>query len=93
VTLAVSSGQAQAQGPVCKILEATRDFDLILFRTRYNAKVEYAPSAGKTVKSVSIVLYENLGPDGMGGFKKGEEKHRKEFEPPQVNANGGTDWL
>jgi hypothetical protein len=55
--------------------------------------VEYAPSAGKTVKSITIVLYENLGPDGMGGFKKGEEKHRKKFEPPKVNANGGTDWL
>jgi hypothetical protein len=45
------------------------------------------------VKSITIVLYENLGPDGMGGFKKGEEKHRKKFEPPKVNANGSTDWL
>jgi hypothetical protein len=89
----MSPEQARDQKPVCKVPEATRNFDPATSRTTYLAKVEYAPSAGKTVKSITIVLYENLGPDGMGGFKRGQEKDRKKFEPPKVNANGSTDWL
>jgi hypothetical protein len=74
-------------------LEATRDFDIAQFRTTYNVKVEYKPSAGKTAKSITIRLYENLGPDGNGGFKKGAEKDNKTFPSPPVNQNGSTDWF
>ena len=41
-------------GPVCKILEATRNAGPHLKFTTYQAKVEYKPSKNKTVKSITI---------------------------------------
>jgi hypothetical protein len=89
--LATSRGMARDQKRVYRVVEATRDVGN--GRTVYRVKVEYRPAAGAEVKKITIKLYENLGPDGRGGFKKGAEKDKKSFPSPPVSANGGTDWF
>jgi hypothetical protein len=89
--LATSLGLARDEKRVYRVVEATRDVDN--GRTAYRVKVEYRPAPGAEVKKITIKLYENLGPDGRGGFKKGAEADRKTFPSPPVSANGGTDWF
>jgi hypothetical protein len=82
-------------GPICKILEATRNAGPHLKFTTYQAKVEYKPSKNKTVKSITIEVLKYKGKDAAGNptFEPNPVKTTVyDKAPGQINVNGGTSW-